>query len=55
MTAQEDSFVDYKTLKKKSSFKFMLRYDLNQIKSHLFQHMFYIGVDPVQYYNKNPA
>lgn len=58
MGAQDDSFFDFKDVqapKKKLTYKFVLKYDLNTNKSHLFQHLFTIGVDPLDYYKGNPS
>jgi len=58
MGAQDESFFDFKEAqipKKKITYKFVLRYDLNTNKSNLFQHLFSIGVDPLDYYKSNPS
>lgn len=52
----EDSFTDYdnyNTFKIKPTYIFKMRYVLDFDRTHMFQHMYTLGVDPIEYYRDN--
>jgi hypothetical protein len=52
----DESFFDFKEIpqqKVKTSYQFVLRNLINYDKSPLFQHLYTIGIDPIEYYRGN--